>query len=269
MDHYIFINGEIVPSTEAKIHVSDIGLLRGYGLFDFFRAVDGKPIFLEDYLDRFERSMKGLQLSVPYTRDYLRNKIYELVSLHPQYDLLGIKMVCTGGYSPDGYAPTDTNFFMLAAPFKFHPYEKGLKLMTVPFQRELFQIKSINYLTPISLLPKMRAIQADDVLYHFNGLVSESSRSNIFIIKDGIMSTPSDGILEGITRKRILAFAEKILPVQVRNISLEEVLDADEVFLTASTKRISPVTAIDDTRFVSGPFTKVLYDRLLEEEKMD
>lgn len=267
MSAYAFVNGNIVPANEATLNISDIGLLRGYGVFDFFRVIDGTPIFLEDYLDRFERSVAGLQMSLPYTRGYLTEKIYEIISLNP-HPLLGIKLLCTGGYSADGYTPTDANVCMIANPFKFHPYEKGLKLMMVDYLRDLYHIKSINYLKPISVIPQLRSIGADDVLYHKDGLISESSRSNIFIVKNGVLITPADGILEGITRKKILAFAEEIMPLEVRSVTVDELYHADEVFLTASTKRISPVTAIDDKNYNSGHFTRVLFDRLIQEENM-
>jgi D-alanine transaminase/branched-chain amino acid aminotransferase len=265
MTSYAFFNGKIVPTGEANFNINDIGLLRGYGVFDFFRVINGRPIFLEDYLDRFERSVSGLNLILPYSRDFLREKIYELIALN-QHPLLGIKLLCTGGYSEDGYTPAQANTGMIAKPFQFHPYENGLKLMLVDYIRELHHIKSINYLIPISQLPALNAIGADDVLYFKQDYISESSRSNIFIVKNGVLITPSEGILEGITRKKILAFAHEIMPIEVRPLSVSELKDADEVFLTASTKRISPVTGIDDQTYRSGPFTRQLFDRLLEEE---
>lgn len=266
MTEYAFINGEIMPVADAKLNINDLALLRGYGVFDFFRVIDGKPIFLEDYLDRFENSMKGLGLTTDFTRQYLTDHIYELIRLN-RHPLLGIKMVCTGGYAFDGYTPTSSNLFMLARPFAFHPYEHGIKLMTVNHQRELFQVKSINYLTPVSLLPKMKAIGADDVLYFKDDYITESSRSNIFIIKNGILVTPDYGMLNGITRKRILEFAQEIMPVEVRQVTVEETCTADEVFLSASTKRISPVIGIDETTFQSGSYTRLLFERLIEEER--
>jgi branched-chain amino acid aminotransferase len=262
---YAFINGELMPASAASLNINDLALLRGYGVFDFFRVIDGRPIFLEDYLDRFENSLKGLGLTTSYSRAYLTDHIYKLIRLNP-HPLLGVKMVCTGGYAHDGYTPGLSNLFMLARPFAFHPYEHGLKLMTVNHQRELYHVKSINYLTPISLLPKMKAINADDVLYVNDKNITESSRSNIFIIKRGVLITPDHGMLLGITRKRIIGFANEIMPVEVRQVSLEEVYAADEVFLTASTKRISPVVGIDDETYQSGPYTRLLFERLLEEE---
>lgn len=265
MSEYAFLNGQIVPVAEAVIGIHDIGILRAYSVFDYFRVVDGKPIFIEDYLDRFEKSAHGLQMEVPFSRVEIREAVFKLIELNYQ-PLLGVRLVCTGGYSPDAYTPVSPNVFMLARPFSFHPYNQRLKLATVTFQRELHDIKSTNYLQPISMLQALEEKSADDVLYHQGGFITESSRSNIFIVKNGILITPSHGMLEGITRKRILSFAGEIMPLEVRQVHLDEVFAADEVFLSASTKRISPVTAIDDVNYDSGPFTQLLYNRLLEEE---
>ena len=181
MTSYAFVNGNIVPSHDANVHISDIGLLRGYGVFDFFRVVDGKPVFLEDYLDRFERSVAGLHLTLPYTRQYLTEKIYEIISLH-QHPLLGIKLLCTGGYSTDGYTPTHSNVFMLANPFRFHPYEQGLNLMKVAYLRELYQIKSINYLKLISVILQINSIRAAVVVYQKDNTIAASPHANISIV---------------------------------------------------------------------------------------
>jgi branched-subunit amino acid aminotransferase/4-amino-4-deoxychorismate lyase len=139
--------------------------------------------------------------------------------------------------------------------------------MTVEHQRELAEIKSINYAKPISVLAQLRASDADDVLYVSGEQITESSRSNIFIIKNGVLITPDTGVLRGITRKRILQFAPKLMPVEVRAVTISEVLEADEVFMTGSTKRIAPITQIDNKMFESGQLTRQLYDMLLEDEK--
>ncbi len=266
MTEYAFLNGNILPIENANLNITDLALLRGYGVFDFFKAIDGRPIFMEDHLDRFENSTWLLGLKVPYSREELRRNILELIRLN-HHNLLGVKLVCTGGYSIDGYTPAEIpNLFMVAKPFKMHPFEKGLKLMTVEHQRELAEIKSINYAKPISVIAHLHLSASDDVLYHTNGHITESSRSNIFIVKNGILITPDVGVLRGITRKRILQFAPKVMPVEVRTVSLTEVMDADEVFMTGSTKRIAPITSIDNKTFYSGKHTRILYDILLKEE---
>jgi branched-chain amino acid aminotransferase len=267
MIEYAYLNGEIMPIENANLNITDLALLRGYGVFDFFKAIDGRPVFMEDHLNRFETSTWLLGLKIPYSREHLRKHILELVRLNYQ-SILGVKLVCTGGYSEDGYTPAaKPNLFMVAKPFKMHPYEKGLSLMTVEHQRELAEIKSINYAKPISVLAQLRSSEADDVLYVSNGLITESSRSNIFIIKNGVLITPDAGVLRGITRKRILQFAPKVMPVEVRPVALSEVLDADEVFMTGSTKRIARVISVDNKKFINSQLTRLLYDMLLNEEK--
>ncbi len=257
MSPYFYINGHIVPEAEAQLHITDLGLLRAYGIFDFFRAMDGQPVFMEDHLDRFEQSARLMGLTIPQSRETLREVILELIRLNNQ-PLLGIKMVLTGGYSSDGYAPADqANLMMIAKPFKFMEAPNGLKFMTVHHQRQLPEVKSLDYLMPIYLLRQQKAVGANDVLYHFNGLVTESSRSNVFIVKNETVITPAAGMLKGITRKHILEVAQNYFAVEEREVSLQEVLAADEVFTTGSSKKIVAVTQIDDHLISKGHAGKI------------
>lgn len=270
MKEFIFLNGQIIPAEEANLHVSDLGLLRGYGIFDFFRAIDGKPIFIEDHLDRFENSAKLMGLPMPATREELKNIILEIIRLHP-HKLLGVKMIMTGGYSPDGYTPTENpNLLVFGKPFEFKPADVGMNLMSFDYRREIPEIKTLSYITPIRALSKMKASGADDLLYHQNGFISESSRSNIFVIKNEKIITPVDGALFGVTRKHVLNIAKKHFVVEERDLSTKEYWEADEVFTTGSTKRIIAITQTDNKIFSEGKvgrITKKLQDLFLEHEK--
>jgi branched-chain amino acid aminotransferase len=259
------MNGVILPLADAHLHITDLAFLRGYGIFDFFKSVDGKPIFIEDHLDRFERSLELMGLKIPYTRQHLRDNILKLIQLN-EGNLLGIKLLCTGGYSEDGYAPTAPNLIMFAKPFTFAAFDDGLKLMLLEHQRDLHQIKTINYIKPITVLPKLKSLKADDVLYHQNGFVTESSRSNLFIIKNEKVITPKDGVLLGVTRKHILKIAQKAFETEIRSVTLKDLAEADEVFLTGSTKRVAPVIQIDNYHYPIGKVTEQLYNLLLEKE---
>ncbi|MFT4032387.1 MAG: aminotransferase class IV [Siphonobacter sp.] len=265
-----FLNGEFIPEEQAKLTITDLGLLRAFGIFDFFRAMDGKPIFREDHLNRFERSASLMGLTIPASREELRGIISELIRLNPQ-PLLGLKLVLTGGYSPDGFAPAEkANFFVVAKPFEFKSPDVGLHFMSVNHQRQLAEVKSLDYLLPIYLLREQRTIGADDVLYHKDGFITESSRSNVFLIKGNKLITPSEGMLMGITRKHILTFAKNEFDIEERPVTLEETLAADELFTTGSTKRIVPVTRID-TKLIGdgqpGPATRKLYELFLKYEQ--
>lgn len=266
MQEYAYINGEIIDIEKAKIHITDLAILRGYGVFDFFRAIEGKPIYMEDHLDRFENSVKRMTLTLPYSRDHLRENILDLIKRNP-HNLLGIKLLCTGGYSEDGYTPTTPNLMMLAKPFKMQPLDKEIKLMTVRHIRELPDIKTINYITPISLIPQLKATGSDDVLYHYNGQISESSRANIFIVKNEKIITPKANILRGVTRAHILKLANNHFDIEVRNVKLKEVFEADEAFLSGSTRRVTFVKYIDNHAFQTRKITDKINSLLMQNEK--
>jgi D-alanine transaminase/branched-chain amino acid aminotransferase len=265
----IYLNGEILPAEKAQLHVSDLGLLRGYGIFDFFRAIDGQPIFIEDHLDRFENSAKLMGLPIPESRDKLRDIIHEIIRLNP-HKLLGVKMIMTGGYSEDGYTPSSTsNLIVMGKPFEFKSADVGMELMSLEYRREIPEIKTLNYIVPIRALQQMKSVGADDVLYYKDGKISESSRSNIFIVKNEKIITPLDGALFGVTRKHILNFAKNHFYVEERDVLTQEYFEADEVFTTGSTKRIIAITKTDNKIFSDGKvgiITKKLQELLLEEE---
>jgi branched-chain amino acid aminotransferase len=266
MKEFIYLNGDIVESQNAHLHVTDLAILRGYGIFDFFRAIEGKPIFMEAHLDRFEASVKKMNLELSYSRNHIRENILEIIRLNP-HKLLGIKLVCTGGYSEDGYTPTTPNLFMLGKPFIMASSEKRLKLMTLKYMRELPEVKTINYAVPINHLPQMRTAKADDFLYHSNGYITESSRSNVFIVKGEKIITPKQNILRGITRMNILNAAREHFEVEERGVRLQEVFEADEVFISGSTKRVTSVEYVDNQLFTSRKITDKLLNILLQKEK--
>jgi branched-subunit amino acid aminotransferase/4-amino-4-deoxychorismate lyase len=265
------INGQLVSSDSAQIGWKDIGLLRAYGIFDFFLFLGGRACFLQDHLDRFLRSAQWLNMDMPWSKSELEEMILTLAKANGVQDA-SIRLLLTGGYSEDGYMPAgNPNLLILEQPFTHHAEEKfqrGLHLMTHAYQRDLFKIKTTNYLVPIMLRHQIKAIGADDVLYHQNGLVSESSRSNFFIVtREGILVTPDDGILEGITRKYALALAQDHMKVELRPLRLEEVWDASEAFITNSSMGVMGITKIDGRSIgegVPGAVTQMLRPLLMK-----
>ncbi|MGY6522359.1 MAG: aminotransferase class IV [Mongoliitalea sp.] len=260
MKTYCFANEGIIETAQAQIHPMDIGLIRGYGIFDFLRTQEYTPMFLEDYLDRFTRSAEKTHLYLPYSKEDLRQIILDLIDKNDLKEG-GIRMVLTGGVSENHFSPTKGNLFIFNEALDFpsqEKYERGVKLLTVEHVRAIADIKTTNYAFPVWHSAQWKAAGADDVLYHWNGIISESSRSNIFIIKDGKISTPEMHILHGITRKRIL---ELVPDTSIQEVNLNQVLTADELFITSTTKKILPITKIDD-QFIGngkvGPITQDL-----------
>lgn len=108
---YVIFNGKLIPENEAKLSITDLALVRGYGIFDFFKTVHGIPVFLEDNLDRFYQSAELMDLPVNYSRDELKAQIKSLMEANMIPDS-GIKILLTGGYSNDGYSIGEPNLII-------------------------------------------------------------------------------------------------------------------------------------------------------------
>jgi len=258
------INGVLTPAGEASLSVSDLAILRGYGVFDFFLVRNGKPLFFDDYLARFFRSAALMELEMPISRPELEERIRELAEANRLREG-AIRLLLTGGYSEDGITPQSPNLLVLA--HEIHPdnktlYESGVKLLLHQFQREFPQAKTINYANAIRMRKQLREAGAYEALYH-NGLeVLESFRSNIFFVFDGpVLATPSENMLLGITRKQVIAMSRPLMPVEERPVAPGEIRRAREAFLTGSSRAILPVVQIGDIRIGDGkvgPVTKQL-----------
>lgn len=267
---YSFLNNQFLPAEKTFVHVSDLAVQRGYGIFDFFKAVNGKIPFLDDYFNRFYRSAEFMQLPVSLSREELKNIVYELLQKNGVADA-GIKMVLTGGYSPDGYEIATPNLIITQHALTMPSakiLEQGVKIITHEFRREMPLVKSINYTTGVWLQRKVKAANAYDVLYHLNGEVSEFPRCNLFIVnKDGMVITPTNYALEGITRKNILSLSG--MEVNATTVTLTDVLQAREVFLTSTTKRVVPIVQVDDAVIADGkpgPVVEGILNELLRKE---
>ncbi|HNT51605.1 MAG TPA: aminotransferase class IV [Cyclobacteriaceae bacterium] len=268
---YSFLNTEFLPAEKTFVHVSDLAVQRGYGIFDFLKAVNGKIPFIDDYFDRFYRSAEFMQLPVSLTRAQLKEVVYELVQRNGEANA-GIKMVLTGGYSPDGYEIATPNLIITqhALPMpSAKMLEQGVKIITHEFRREMPLVKSINYTTGVWLQRKVKEANAYDVLYHLHGEVSEFPRCNLFVVKEnGHVVTPAVHVLEGITRKNILSLREGITVVEGK-ITLDDIWHASEVFLTSTTKRVVPIVQVDDVRIGTGkpgPVVQKILNELIRME---
>lgn len=267
-----FVNDQWVPSDAAVIPVADLSVQRGYGVFDFFRTANGVPLFIEDHLARLEHSAAALHLPIRYNRDQLKQIIRELIQKNNCAES-GIRITITGGVSTDGYTPAEPGFIITQQPLLMNnnlAEIRSIRLVTCEHTRELPHVKSINYLMGVYLQEQVKQSGADDVLYTHSGYVSELPRSNIFMInREGHLITPSEYILHGITRKHLLELANEQLPVEIRPVSVDELLQADEVFISSTTKRLWAVTEINN-RIIgtgsAGPVSKQLYKSFIEKE---
>ena len=269
-----FLNDRYLKDDEAMLHVSDLSIQRGYAVFDYFRTVNGVPFCMYDYLERFYRSVAAMYLPLSKNKEELSEIVYQLIQRSTFPDC-GIRLMLTGGFSPDSYHVSTPNLLITCNPVKLATpadFEKGLSIITYEYQRDLPQIKSTNYLVAVWLHPWLKEKQADDILYFKNNIITEFPRANVFIVtKDNKLVTPAHNILYGITRKNILSMAAEMITIEERDITVDEVLNASEVFLTSTTKRVLPVLHINGKMVGDGKpgrVTTILYEKFIEMENL-
>ncbi len=249
-----FVNNRLLPYNEARLHISDVGLQRGFGIFDYFLEWHGKIPFLDDYLDRFYLSIELLCLEVPLSREMLTEKIIYLLSQNKFGDS-GIKILLTGGNSEDLYAPSTPNLMIINLPLFHRPddYTGGSKLMLLEYKRFLPEVKTLYYLPSVMLLPEMKRQGTVDVLFHQDEIISETSRANFFLVRNGKIITPHEGILRGVTRKHVIHLAKNLTEVEEREVRLDELKFADEAFITGTSKHVAPVVQVGETIISDEP----------------
>ena len=268
-ERFVFVNNQLVPTEDAKLSVTDLAIQRGYGIFDFLVVVNGRPIFLEDHLNRFYQSAAAMHLPVALDRTALIDTINDLMHKN-QIPNSGIRITLTGGDSPDGYSIGVPNIIITQNPFQYTYTSplKGIRLITHEHQRQLPHIKTIDYAKAIYLQPTIKAAGADDVLYHNNGMITECPRSNFFIVnQQQEVITPDKQILAGVTRAKLLLNTQFV--VKEGPINLETLANAEEAFVSSSTKNVLPVIAIDGKPVgngVPGPVTQQLLQWMIQEK---
>ncbi|WP_461790057.1 aminotransferase class IV [Pedobacter sp.] len=255
---YTYVNGQIVLDQEANLLVSDLAIQRGYGIFDFLKTVNGRAIFIEDYFNRFYNSAKEMNLEIELDRNELHQAVNSLLQKN-NIPNSGLKIILTGGYSEDGYQIAKPNLVIVQTPFTYDEasFNNGLKLLSHNYQRQLSSVKTIDYLQAIRLQPILKLKQADDLIYHHNGQVRECPRANIFIVKNREVITPKTDILRGITRSKILSIQLEDITITERDFSLDDLIQADEAFISSSTKNILPIINLDGKPIGNGQPGKI------------
>ena len=250
---YCFAQNQISVLENAGVPVGDLLVQRGYGIFDYLRVANNKPLFIEAHLDRLFNSAEIMRLTIPQSKAEIKKIVADLIEKN-NIPFSGIRLIIAGGDAPDGYTITAPHLVIIQQPLEAPPSHistKGIHLVSHFYQRQLAEVKTTDYLMAVYLQPWMKSVGGDDILYYNNDSVSECPRSNIFMVsQDNTIVTPANNMLKGITRKNIIAVAEAHhLKLEQRDISLAEMKQAKEVFITSSTKRITPVAGLDAQKF--------------------
>ncbi len=272
----IYVDGKFVEKSKAVVSVFDHGLLYGDGVFEGIRAYNGSVFRLVDHVNRLYDSAKSIRLKIPLTKHEMTEAVLETLRKNQLRDSY-IRLVVTRGVGDLGVDPAlckNPTIFIIAEPMAsaLGPRDpKVVKMIVSSYRRDAVdatthEIKSLNYMN--SIMAKMEANSAganDAILLDHRGFVSEGSVTNLFLVKDGRIATPSSaaGILHGITRDRIVRLCSDLgLDVAQRDITPFELSTADEVFLVGTKSEILSVGSISGAQVGSGgvgPTTKRLY----------
>lgn len=253
------LNGKIVEEQELMISARDIGLLRGFVVFDFLVTYNNKPFMLNDHIDRLYNSAKNIKLYNPWTKLQIRKMIYQALNANNSNFDKTIKLVLTGGVSSDGFTPENkSQLLILIDEWRKSPaniYKKGICIIAHKHKRHLAESKTNNYVEALKNLGKIKKKSAFEILYYDESQIFECSRSNIFALIDGKLQTPKSNILKGITRKVVL---EKLdLQTIEQDFTFPELLKAEEIFITKSNDEIVPIIKIDNQIIGNGKVGKI------------
>jgi len=261
-----YFNGDFLKYENLSIHVSDLLFQRGYGVFDFFRCRNGSLYWLDDYLDRFFNSAKIAGLEISMNRNELSSIIYSLQQKNGMQNG-AFKLMLSGGYSDNLESVTGTpNLLILNLKWNRPAqeiFQNGVSLISEEFVRPNPEAKTLYYFNSMRLQQKMKEFSAVDVMY-FTNFISETSRANLFFVKEGRVSTPSSNILPGVTRKQILSMFPEIA---VEDIDAQNRFDFDEMFISSTTREVTPVVMLDGRKIGNGtvgPITREIQDVLLK-----
>jgi branched-chain amino acid aminotransferase len=271
----IYLNGEFVSQSQAKISVFDQGVLFGDGIFEGLRVYSRRIFKCDEHIDRLYDGAKCIMLEMPLRKEELKAAIIETCrrnSIQEGY----IRLVVTRGIGDLGLLPARLarpTVFCIVSKLLLYPlemYEKGMPIITAMRRRSKAsildpQVKSLNYLN--NILAKIEAVQAgvpEALMLTEDGFVAECAGDNIFIVKDRLVFTPPVhvGILNGITRRTVIGLVREIdIDLVEKEFTLFNVYSADECFLTGTAAEIIPVRSVDGRVIGNGnpgPITKKL-----------
>ena len=274
MKEIIYLNGDLIPRSQAKLSPFNHGFLYGYGLFETMRSYGGTIFRLNRHLARLHHGAEMLNIASKLTAFDLDKACHDLLKANKLADAR-IRLTVTAGTGdmvPNPDTCKDITVFIAAQKLVPPPpetYRRGYSAMLSSYRRNsrspLSRLKSTSYLENFLARQEARAAGVNEVvLLNEHGFVAEGSSTNIFLVSEEMLITPSleSGVLPGITREAVLELAQKmgIIPL-VRQVELGELLKADEAFLTSSTIEIMPLTRLDDKPIGSckpGPVTQQL-----------
>lgn len=254
MADVLYFNGRFTTTDEPVLRVEDRGFQFGDAVYEVFKFVDKRPIFLFDHYRRMERGLSEIEIRQPWSENEFEGVMRELLDRTAFADGIVYVQVSRGAaerahFWPDQITPTVVAY---SRSFRFPDAsrkERGFRVVTTGDSRWQFcNLKSVNLLGNAIAKKQAQRAGADEAILMADGFVREGASSNFFVVKSGYLVThPLDEhILPGVVRDRVigLALASKIR-VDERPLREAELFDLDEAFITSTTQGVMPVTEID------------------------
>jgi len=271
----IYLDGKLVPRSEATVSVFDHGFLYGDGVFEGIRVYEGNVFRLPEHVDRLYESARTIGLHIPMERAEMIEAVRGTVAANEKTDAY-VRVVVSRGPGDLGIDPTKcrkATVVIIVDSISIYPrevYDYGLELVTssvrrIPAESLDPRVKSLNYLN--NILARLEATNAgcvEAIMLNHQGLVAECTGDNIFIVKHGRLETPAltQGALAGITRQVVIEIAHAVgVPWRETELALHDVYNADECFLTGTAAEIVPVVTVDGRTIADGrpgPLTRLI-----------
>jgi branched-chain amino acid aminotransferase len=282
----VWIEGRIVDGAEARIPVTDHGLLYGDGVFEGIRLAGGRVFRLDAHLARLRHSARAIGLELPGGTEAIRRIVLDTARAFGRADGY-VRLLVTRGDGAMGVDPTrcpSPRVVCIATEIELYPEAKlasGIDMVTVSVRRPGAdvldpRVKSLNYLNSVLAKREARLRGADEALIlNGAGMVAEAAVANVFVFRRGRLATPpaSDGALEGVTRDTVIDLAGSLgLPAEERTLTRMDLIAADEVFLCGTGARIVAVRSLDGIEIglrSPGPVTEKLAAAFAERVTQD
>lgn len=268
-----YLNGSFLPLQEARVSVLDRGFLFADGVYEVVPVYGGRPFRLSEHLQRLDRSLQAIRLDNPLSETQWSEMVSQLLGLGEKVEQMLYIQVTRGASDKRSHAlpgepsPTVLAFCQPLPPMPDKVRDHGVAAITLADSRWLHcDVKSIALLGNVLLSQQALDKDCNEAILLRDGHLTEGASSNVFIVKNAVIATPpkSPELLPGITRDLILSLADQAgLRSEERPIGDAELLTADEILISSSTREIYPVTNLDGEAVGHGrpgPVWQQLYD---------
>jgi len=251
-----YVNGRLVPAGQAALPLNDLGIVRGYGVFDLLRTYGTTPFCLREHVRRLEYSAQQVGLALPWSTDELERIVLDTYAANAIPDA-AIRIIVTGGPSENYMTPGNRPGLVVMvhppSPRVQSQYTQGVKVVSTLVGRLFPTVKSLNYMGAIMAMQEASKTGAVEAIYlDEQDHVTEGTRTNLFVVRGRRLITPREGILKGITRQVVMEAAATEFEVVEAPIHYRDLAHMGEAFLTSTTKEVLPVVQIDDLEIGEG-----------------